>query len=141
MPGVVQQEKCTDYCQSRRARTVNAETDKGAEWKPARPNKSVANGSKRTCERAPKTLNPRRVHALELGACERSNRDTGEIWMRVEVARFAREGSAVLGTSSPAWQKSECGLHHEAYTRAEQRLVIPRALHGKQSDEHREPHP
>src|ERR1700680_3355024 len=138
MSGVVQQQKCTNHPQWRAAGSVDADPDEGTERKPASPHEPVTNASEGPRQRRSKAFDFRGVYSIELSTDERAHSDPCQIRVCVEVARFARQRGAILGSVNSPRQISERGLHGEADASSIQRLIVPRALHGEEPEVHGE---
>src|SRR5947207_2394711 len=111
-----------------RERTQRELPERSAIPPPARADQSVADTSQRSGERRPKSLDSYRIHPAELCARQRADRDSRQIGVGIEVARFARQCRTIGLSVQPSGKKTQRRLHHETDAGTEQRLVVPGSL-------------
>src|SRR5439155_25807361 len=93
-----------------------------------RPDQTIAERAERATQRFPQPLDLIGRSAVVFCAGSRANREAGEIGMRIEEMRAARDGWPVLAIAQIAQQR----LFGDANAHAEHALVVVRALHGEQ---------
>jgi len=131
--------KNSDDLNRSRADAEGAKSDEGTEWQPARPDETVADAAERASKCSAKALDHRRRNSIELGASQRADCYTSQIWMSVEVTSLPAKCLRVLPTTCPARKKAKCRLDAECDPVTCHCLVIPRALYREKAEIHPEP--
>lgn len=106
MTEIVEHEKDSHDGQRSGIESKRDERNERTEWEPTRPHETIADASEGTSEGCTKAFDQLRCDAIELGAGERANSQTGEIGMRVEIPRVPCERLSVLLPPAPPGQQS-----------------------------------
>ncbi len=131
MTRVVQPKEDSDHGAGSRSDAERGEGHQRAEGQPARPDKPVANAAQWPAQSRSEPLDQRWRDAVELRARQCTHSDAGEVRMSVEVTGVPTKRLPVALAPGATRQQPQRWLHAECDAVSEQRLVVPRTLHGK----------